>query len=474
MPFAFEIFVSSLGGGQYTISADSRWSLNDLKASVEVATGMPAREQRFLAGTVELRSHPEVCAQLAYEQGDGPLHLQLIRRSREQLEFIDSLQLPGGKHGTYYTSFPILALASDGGQLFLTAGGGGRSAYREVPNMVESHRYDKVNGKLLPIASLSTGSSVVHYLAYSQSLSLWLACVGSCCRVLELFEEQNALTELCEWDCQQEGGEPQLNVAKWSCTGRLVATGGTDGIVRIWSVIDPQESPTLERACTQTGEIYDLDFSLDETHLASCDRSGACRLWNVTTGDEVLHIQYDAADPAIVAKGVRFVADCDGASLLLAATGPHGPSRLGLFGIDGTRVKDQMVHTSPLSGFDVDGSRRWACVSLVTGSKAVYALPDLQQVKKVGSVHELPGFAVTFLGTATAVTGSGDRSIHVLNFQKTNQMQAWLWARSQVLFAVLVLALCWLLLNFGLSSSHFVGSEKCGKGDIPLRVDFEY
>ncbi|CAE7790065.1 PAC1, partial [Symbiodinium sp. CCMP2456] len=135
---------------------------------------------------------------------------------------------------TYYPPFPVLGLASDGGQIFLSCGGGGATAAKEVPNVVQAHRYDETTGQMSTIASLDTAKSVVVALSYAPALELWLGCVGRGCKVLQLSVEKNTLTEVCEWETEETGKPPSTNVARCSPNGHLVATGGTDGIVRIF------------------------------------------------------------------------------------------------------------------------------------------------------------------------------------------------------------------------------------------------
>lgn len=43
-----------------------------------------------------------------------------------------------GGRGTYYPPFPVLGLASDGLEIFMSCGGGGEKAAKEVPNVVQA------------------------------------------------------------------------------------------------------------------------------------------------------------------------------------------------------------------------------------------------------------------------------------------------------------------------------------------------
>merc|ERR1712087_630184 len=52
------------------------------------------------------------------------------------------------------------------------------------------------------------------------------------------------------------------------------------------------------------------------------------------------------------------------------------------------------------------------------GGKAVHALPSLKCIKKLKQVSTLPPESVAFLGSGTCVSGSGDNSVHLLNFRR--------------------------------------------------------
>ncbi|CAK0848141.1 unnamed protein product [Prorocentrum cordatum] len=158
-------------------------------------------------------------------------------------------QLQAGRSGTYYTPFPVLGLASNGSQIILTSGGGGAAAAKEVPNSVQVHRYDEATGKLNTIAALNTEKQVVHSLTFSPTNGLWLASTKGSCKVLELSESANTLTQVLEWTSDTEGKDVSQNVARWSPSGELSVTGGTDGVLRVWSMQKPPAAPSLKHAC---------------------------------------------------------------------------------------------------------------------------------------------------------------------------------------------------------------------------------
>jgi len=322
-----------------------------------------------------------------------------------------------GVGGTYYPPFPVLGLASDGNQIFLSCGGGGSTASKEVPNVVQAHRFIEETLQMSTIASLDTGKSVVIGLTYAKAHDLWLASVGGSCKVLELSTEQNTLTELCEWTSDREGKSPCQNLARCSPSGKMVATGGSDGEVQIYQAGNLRSEPSLLHKCAKNQEVRDLDFTEDEKLVVSCDYTGSCRIWSTSTGEQTVCIDYKYGAAKLDIRGVRCVVQ-DGTPLIATAmAAPRGPACLGLYSMDGKILKEVKVHDKPLTSLAMDESGTHLSVNLVTGGKRVFSLPGLKCVKKMENAHELPAPCSAFLGEATAVSGSGDRSIHLLSFK---------------------------------------------------------
>jgi len=379
-------------------------------------------------------------------------------------------ELHSARGGTKYydppKAVPILGLASDGQQTFLSGGGGGSTASKEVPNQVQVHRYDEATGKVSTVATLNTEKSVVVHLSYAVATGFWLACTQARVKVLELAEDTGAPTELCEWTCESEGRAPELNVARASPAGDTVATGGTDGIVRIWRFARVREAPTLQQACAKQKEVLDLDFSPDSKMVASCDRSGPCRLWDATTGEETFTLKYAKAGKMLAVKAVQFITHAArGAPALVVAgnLGPRDPSYIAIFTTDGTQLCEVKADKQPICAMCVDVRGQWAAATLVAGSKRVYALPDLRRVGSADGLHDLPAPGVAIVGQL-AVSGGGDRTINILNFGRGGgggSGSAFLYM-CVILFALLVVA--YLTLRIGIKGAAL--QQGSGGGEL--------
>ena len=88
-----------------------------------------------------------------------------------------------------------------------------------------------------------------------------------------------------------------------------LASGSTDGVIRLWNVTSEQPLKTFEG---HTSAVWSVAFNSDGRTLASADADGIIRLWNVTTGrlkqtleghaDDVRSIAF-SPDDRILASG---------------------------------------------------------------------------------------------------------------------------------------------------------------------------
>ncbi len=90
------------------------------------------------------------------------------------------------------------------------------------------------------------------------------------------------------WDLQSrekslvlKGHRDILYSAKFSASGRRIATTGYDRKIRIWDAASGELLKTLEG---HHGAVFDLDFSSDDTLIASASADATIKVWQVETG----------------------------------------------------------------------------------------------------------------------------------------------------------------------------------------------
>lgn len=84
--------------------------------------------------------------------------------------------------------------------------------------------------------------------------------------------------------------DPLQRVVRISLNGKLMATGGTDGVIRVWKF--PRMKQLMEFK-KHTKEVDDLDFSPDSKKLVSIAKDGLGVIWDIENEKEWKRLTWD-------------------------------------------------------------------------------------------------------------------------------------------------------------------------------------
>lgn len=87
--------------------------------------------------------------------------------------------------------------------------------------------------------------------------------------------------------------EPIQRVVRLSENGKLMGTGGTDGIVRLWQFPSLKQHRILK---AHSKEIDDIDFSPYDNWLITIAKDGLAILWDSNTGKEERRLTWTPPD----------------------------------------------------------------------------------------------------------------------------------------------------------------------------------
>jgi WD40 repeat protein len=240
------------------LSPDGRWiasgSVDGTVRLWDAATGEPAATLPNPGRVRSLAYGPDGSWLAVLRLGEDRLRIWDVATSRISIE---ELQVPGAMNASVHP---------DGKRLALTVADPRSTKWR------------------LQVRDLASGESV--FSAEGQSLGYspdgrWLAVTAVDTTTVLLLDARTHKMAACF-----RGHEKQVNSAAFSRDGRLLATCGADGIVRVWQI----DNGTCQELPGHTAEVFAVAFHPDGKRLASGGRDQAVWLWDLARGEEVARL----------------------------------------------------------------------------------------------------------------------------------------------------------------------------------------
>jgi len=256
--------------------------------------------------------------------------------------------------------------------------------------------------------------------------------------------------------------EPYGKVLRLSLNGKLMASGGDDGHLRVWSF------PNLSLVHDFTShdrEIDDLDFSTDSNKLASVSKDKRCIVWDVRKGKKHAELCWDSpVNTKYMYKRCKF--GCVEGDLkkfkVFTISNPIGNSKAPAF-----------LHRWNTQTFTVEGSVSSpgqcysalavsdcgtfvACGSMSEGIVDIHTAYNLNRVKRVKGAHSTFITGLEFLPTSDeAAPSRGFHEASVVSISVDHQVcvthvegQATLSSFVASLLVVLVLLATFMLASY--------------------------
>lgn len=254
--------------------------------------------------------------------------------------------------------------------------------------------------------------------------------------------------------------EPLQRVVRISRLSKIMATGGTDGIVRLWGFPSLKPLHTLK---AHKEEIDDIDFSPCQNYLISIAKDGLAILWDYTKGKEINRLTWQQPEGSkYLYKRCRFgvIEGEKGLSslyMLANPTGRAGKQKSYLqkwIPKDGSLYKVAALDES-LSALAVrDDGRFVALGTMFSGSVSIYIAFSLQRVLHIPGAHSMFVTGLEFLPVSSdthtvnsiaeaavlSISVDNQVCIHSLPFRST--LPAWLAIIVIILTIFLTFVLC--------------------------------
>ncbi|XP_049287771.1 prolactin regulatory element-binding protein [Anopheles funestus] len=252
--------------------------------------------------------------------------------------------------------------------------------------------------------------------------------------------------------------EPLQRVVRISPNGRLMATGGMDGHLRVWNF--PKMTIASDIAA-HTKEIDDLDFSPDSKHVVSIAKDGLGVIWSINPDKESKKLVWNPpANCRYLLKRCRYglVEGLKDKFRLFTLANPFAKSGkakglLQQWDPEAGRMTGVVEIDESLAALAVRDDGRFVAIgTMFSGSVSVYIAFSLQRVLHVPNAHAMFVTGLEFLPVTNfdgpAITGDTEAAVLSISVDNRICVHSLPYRHSLPAWVAIIAIICILFLTF--------------------------
>ena len=343
-----------------------------------------------------------------------------------------SVSIKAGPPSTnsYFASYPVFSIGTDGQGLVITGGGGGGKSYG-VLNYLQAHVViQDASSRALTmetIATLDTGPDAAIAIDYLDTQGgVWICALGNHCLLFKFNDDTLAIEPLFKFKSELSGNDLHVtNFVKLHASQGVISilTGGEDKVVRLWQV--RQESgqgskithvDLVTELADHKAEVVDADWQMTGNHFLTCGKDGSVKVWQAYNQQLVCTIQprsLDKKNETVVSiRSAFFVAQND---VVILCHHPRGPAYLMLYSLANptSPVSALAVSKTITPSMAINATRTRVAISHAGGEKDIVSVPGMRMVGSMRKhSHEMPPGKTIFVFENLIVSASPDFSLN--------------------------------------------------------------
>ncbi|XP_057329601.1 prolactin regulatory element-binding protein [Microplitis mediator] len=212
--------------------------------------------------------------------------------------------------------------------------------------------------------------------------------------------------------------DPLQRIVRISLNGKVMATGGLDGVIRLWKFPQLTKIHDLK---SHTKEIDDIDFDINGNFVATIAKDGRALVWDVVKGTKYKELSWVPPNGAkYVYKRLRFRIPNEKKSkmqlyILSNATSSKNPSYLQLWDVEQGSIIKSAPYKETLSAIAVSDDGKFLAVgTMFSGSIDIYVAFSLQKALHISGAHSMFVTGLEFLPTkldGPAITSNSETAV---------------------------------------------------------------